>query len=182
MDVRRGRTTGKLESEFAVFPRAGGEHIPNIAHAMWIHGHSVQAQSKTGITVTRYGYYAEVYGGGEKWLHFAIPTPVFVDDHRLRINSALIRFKCLGNSAVTAVHVRDGEKPKPLVAKSFNLSPKNWYVLRVPIPKKKANDPGKKTPKPPEVEWGIGISVRVRFVVNGSKKILFSSAGCDFVL
>ena len=84
-----------------------------IEKAMWAHGHSMVIEYPNKIASERkLGFYYRVVGksGTTNWFHFAIPTPVIVDNNRLSIDSALLRFRSKSTSAdVTAVHVYDGE-------------------------------------------------------------------------
>ncbi len=141
-----------------------------LAHAMWIHGHSMQIESPENInTVGRKGFSIIVNGKGgmSSWFHFAIPTPVIVNDNRLRVGSVLVRFKTT-DATVKAIHVYDGEN-KIAFNDKLNLSSGQWHVERVDVPNN------------PEILWGLGISVLVAFGVEASRAIEFSSAGCDFI-
>jgi hypothetical protein len=140
-----------------------------VAHAMWIHGHSMQIEYPERVNrVQRKGFSVEVQSGGvaHNWFHFAIPTPVIVDGNRLTVGSVLIRFKSSGGAVVQAVHVYDGEI-KIAARDQLTLNPTNWHVERVDVPSN------------PEIRWGLGISVQVGFGPDGGE-IEFSAAGCDF--
>lgn len=144
-----------------------------IAHAMWTHGHSMQIEFPDLIAwVKRSGFSIRVHSIGAStkkkpsWFHFAIPTPVIVNGNRLRVGSVLIRFRVDG-AAVKAVHVFDGEK-KIAGKDNLDLKPTNWHVEKVSVPKN------------PDIKWGLGISIRVAFGMDG-REIEFSSAGCDFL-
>jgi Family of unknown function (DUF6623) len=91
------------------------------AHTMWMHGHSVQVQSPDKFSVERYGFYARMGNAKELdttyWFHFAIPTPVNMNDEPLGVKSITIRFRTSGPDRhtvhVVAVHVYDGEVVSP---------------------------------------------------------------------
>lgn len=138
-------------------------------HAMWTHGHSMQIEYPERINwVQRRGFSARVSSSGvaHNWFHFAIPTPVIVDDDRLTVCSVLVRFRSSGGAVVESVHVYDGETR--LVSRdNLVLNPANWHVERVDVP----NDP--------QVRWGLGVSVQVGFGPDGGE-IEFGAAGCDF--
>ena len=145
----------------------------SLAHAMWTHGHSMQVEFQDRVfSITRTGYCVAVEGkpGSQNWFHFAVPTPVIVDDIRLKAQSVLIRFKCGSSDAyVNAVHVYDGEG-KIAEFNSLSLNPTDWTVQRFVVP------------NPPAIQWGLGISIGVGFgVENMSHGILLSAAGCDFL-
>ena len=144
-----------------------------IEKAMWAHGHGMVIEFPDRIASERkLGFYYRVVGKRDttNWFHFAIPTPVIVDDNRLSIDSAMLRFRSKSTSAdVTAVHVYDGEV-KILNRNGLNLSPVNFGRQRFNIRPRK------------NVKWGIGLSVGVRFSGNTNAKntIEFASAGVDF--
>ena len=108
-----------------------------IAHAMWTHGHSLQIEYPDRLNwVQRTGYSIRVQARGAaqpNWFHFAIPTPVIVNDTRLRVGSVLIRFKSAGGAFVKAIHVYDGET-KIASQDNLNLNPLQWHVERVEVP------------------------------------------------
>ena len=143
-----------------------------IAHAMWIHGHSMQIEYPDRVaSQRRAGFSINVEGkpSSTNWFHFAIPTPVIVDDVRLRADSVMLRFKTYSVDAwVRDVHVYDGER---LIAahNQVNLSKEHLFE-RFFIPDR------------PEVLWGIGISIGVACGVEMMDHHMeFIAAGCDFM-
>ncbi len=145
----------------------------NISYASWIHGHSMQIEYPDRIDFTwRAGFYIRIEGkpGTTNWFHFAIPTPVIIDDVRLRLDAAALRFTTGSVDAfVRDVDIYDGEK---LIAahKGVNLSGENAFAKFI-------------VPDQPQVRWGIGISIGVSFGVEMmSHRMEFISAGCDFTL
>ncbi len=143
---------------------------PRIAHAMWIHGHSMQIEYPANINSTwRAGFYIRVEGkkNTTNWFHFAIPTPVIVDNRRLRAESVMLLFKTSPNAIVNEVHIFDGDtviSSHKNLNLAGNIGPKRFMIE-----------------KRPEVKWGIGISIGVRFgSSSGSRRMEFISAGCDF--
>ncbi|MCO6490914.1 MAG: hypothetical protein J5I98_21030 [Phaeodactylibacter sp.] len=146
-----------------------------ITQAMWIHGHSMQIEYQDRLkSVWRPGFYVRVVGKRDttNWFHFSIPTTVIVRDKRQMIDSVMLRFRARHTRAsVTNVHIYDGER-RIATYDGLDLSPRNFDLSRF-------NVPGK-----PDVLWGIGISVGVRFAgTNDEQNTLeFSSAGCDFSL
>jgi len=154
--------------------------MPDIAHAMWIHGHSMQIEHPDRLySVVRRGYNIQVQGkpGKKTWFHFAIPTPVIVDKKSLRVGSVMLAFKTAGKEAVVK-HVRIYDGPKLIQSHDVNLS---GNVLSTNIPFKRF-----KVEKQPIVKLGVGISIGVQFglmdTAQGSLcRMWFSSAGCDFL-
>jgi hypothetical protein len=107
----------------------------------------------------------------DNWFHFAIPTPVIVNDNRLQVGSVLLRFRTnTTNAFVQAVHIYDGET-RIAAHDNLRLSSTSWSMQRFDVPTH------------PEIRYGLGISVAVRFLAslptdNGME---FSAAGCDFM-
>lgn len=144
-----------------------------ISYASWIHGHSMQIEYPDRISAqwrAGFGLNLEGRAGTENWFHFAIPTPVIIDDRRLRADSVMLRFTTASVDAfVRDVHVYDGEA---LIAvhNGLYLTLENAFV-RLPIPDR------------PFVFWGLGISIGVGFGVEMMDHHMdFISAGCDFTL
>jgi len=167
MGVLGGAAIGALSSSTA---QAAD---PDISHASWIHGHSMQIEYPDRIaSQRRAGYSINVEGkpGTSNWFHFAIPTPVIINDTRLRIDSVMLRFTTGSVDAfVRHVHVYDGET-KIAEHNDIYLSGENSFVRLV-------------VPDRPEVRWGIGISIGVGFGVESMDHHMdFISAGCDFTL
>ncbi|MCL4296359.1 MAG: tyrosinase family protein [Anaerolineae bacterium] len=148
--------------------------VRQLAQSMWIHGHSLQIESVDRVRAAwRIGPLISIEGGQntENWFHFAIPTPVIVNDRRLRAGAVLLRFKTISESTfVHAVHIYDGES-RLTGYDNLRLSPRNWTSQRFDVP----NDP--------EIRWGLGISIGVRFQSANpvDNRIEFSSAGGEFL-
>jgi hypothetical protein len=147
-----------------------------LAHAMWIHGHSMQIEYPDKVAaIWRAGFYIRVDGkpGTKNWFHFAIPTPVIVDDNRLRADSVMLQCRTGSTDAViTAIHVYDGAAKIAEhngVNKSGNLGFQRFII------------PAKGGLKP-EVRFGIGISIGVEFGNDPVAHTMeFEAAGCDFL-
>lgn len=145
-----------------------------LAHAMWTHGHSLQVEDPKKGTVEYKGFSAKYKPKTlNNWLHFAIPTPVIVNDDRLRVKAVMVRFRCGGSTGigkVNSIHVYDGET-KIDGKDKLNLSPKQWHVERLEV---SGN---------PEIQWGLGVSILVGGVDPDSSGLWveFSAAGCDFI-
>lgn len=146
-----------------------------ITQAMWIHGHAMQVEYPSRLNGTwRAGFYIRVVGkpNTTNWLHFAIPTPVIVKDKRQMTDSVMLRFRAKTTRAsVTNVHVYDGER-RTATHDGLALSPSSFGFHRFDVPGK------------PDVRWGVGISIGVRFGggTDTENTLEFSSAGCDFKL
>jgi hypothetical protein len=143
-----------------------------IAYASWIHGHSMQIEYPDRIASQwRAGFGLTVEGkpGTDNWFHFAIPTPVIINDVRLRVDSVMLRFRTASVDAfVRDVHVYDGEV-KIAEHNDIYLSQEN-LLARLVVPKR------------PELLWGLGVSLGVGFGVEMMDHHMeFIAAGCDFM-
>lgn len=139
-----------------------------IHHAMWTHGNSLQIETpKNFVSATRYGFYTALVGhaGTSSWVHFQIPTPLIVNDVRLKASSVLLSFKTSASGAqVRAVHVYDGDQK---IASFENLSLSgNAGMVRFTLS------------NAPLIYEGLNISVLTSF--QSQSEIDFISAGCDF--
>ncbi len=146
-----------------------------ITQAMWTHGHGMTVEVPNQLQSTwRAGFFIRVVGkpNTTNWFHFGIPTKVIVNDKRQMLDSVMLRFRAgSALAAVTNVHVYDGEN-RIATHDGLNLSPTAFGLERF-------NVAGK-----PDVLWGIGISVGVRFsgTTDAQNTLEFSSAGGDFNL
>ena len=170
MGVVAGAAVGALAAPSA---RAAAEEDVSSSYASWFHGHSMQIEYPDRIASQwRAGFGITVEGkpGTTNWFHFAIPTPVIIDDVRLRADKVLLRFKTGSVDAfVRDVHVYDGER---LIAAHDNvhLSKENPVA-------------GFIVPDRPLILWGLGISIGVGFGVEMMDHHMdFIAAGCDFTL
>ncbi len=144
-----------------------------IPYASWIHGHSMQIEYPDRIlNLWRAGFSVSFDGkpGTSNWLHFAIPTPVIINDVRMRASSVMLIFKTGSVDAfVRDVHVYDGAT-RIAVHDNVNLS-KDQPFTRFVIP------------DTPQMSLGLGISIGVGFGVESMNHHMeFFSAGCDFVI
>jgi hypothetical protein len=120
----------------------------------------------------RIGWCAFVEGnpGTDNWFHFAVPTPVIINDVRLQVDSVMLVFKTGSLDAVVRdVHVYDG----PWRIAEFNLInlSGNQPFVRLVLP------------GAPPIGQGLGISLGVGFGVEAMDHTMeFYSAGCDFVI
>lgn len=144
-----------------------------IAHAMWTHGTDLRVEVPDNVTsLRRYGFFTRVVGKANttNWYHFAIPTPVIVDNNRLAFARAMLRFITGGPSAVVRdVHIYDGSSR--ISAHQFvNLSGVQPFAV-FGVPHK------------PDVFWGAGISIGVSTGAGTAdqRRMDFISAGIDFL-
>ena len=143
----------------------------SLKYASWIHGTAVQFENESwAVRALRQGFYTTVTPSNEAtsgWVHFAIPTPVIVNNVRLKAQSAMIRFTTGPQASIGAVHVWDGE------TRIFNHDGVNYkgnlqFVREV-------------IPGTPEVKWGTNISILLNFNGRGADAwVELISAGIDF--
>ena len=144
----------------------------NIAEASWVHGTSIQIEVPENIEfVRRFGFFTRIIGkpNTTNWFHFAIPTPVIVNDVRKTFGPCMLRFSTAGAGAlVRDVHLYDGEV-RVVAHDGVNLSGSQPFT-RFGIA------------HAPKVLWGVGISIGVTFGGGASATRImdFISAGCDF--
>jgi hypothetical protein len=150
---------------------------PNISYSSWVQGYIMQVQNPEQLDQdSRIGWCAVVGGkpGTENWFHFAIPTPVIVNDVRLQADSIMLRFDTGSVDAwVRQVDIWDGWNK---IWTSFDSTPNlNWsgqhWFERVTVP------------GTPAMGFGMGISVGVSFGVEAMDHgMKFYGVGCDFVI
>ncbi|MHC4517282.1 MAG: DUF6623 family protein [Planctomycetota bacterium] len=145
----------------------------NIPYASWIHGHSMEIEYPDRMaSAIRRGYAYQVEGkpGTTNWFHFAIPTPVIINDVRLQVDSIMLRMTTGSiDSFVRDVHIYDGER-RIAVHNEVYLAEDNWFV-RFPVP------------ETPYLLWGLAISLGVGFGVEMMSHTMdFISVGADLVI
>jgi hypothetical protein len=146
---------------------------PRISYASWIHGHSMQIEYPDRIAYQRRtGMSFDIEGkpGTDNWFHFAIPTPVIINDVRLQVDSVLL---CFWTGSIDAfvqhVHVYDG-RYRIAEFNDINLS-KDQPSVRLVLP------------GAPQMLQALGISLGVGFGVEMmNHNMEFYAAGCDFVI
>lgn len=144
----------------------------NIAEASWVHGTSLQIEFPENVEfVRRFGFFTRIIGrpNTTNWLHFAIPTPVIVNNARKTFGPCMLRFSTAGVGAlVRDVHLYDGEV-RVVAHNGVNLSGSQPFT-RFGVA------------HAPKVLWGVGISIGVTFGggAAATRTMDFISAGCDF--
>jgi hypothetical protein len=122
-------------------------------------------------SVRRFGFFTRLVGkpNTQNWFHFAIPTPVIVNNDRKVVGPCMLRFQTGGTSAVVRdVHIYDGEV-RLVAHDNVNLSGSQPFT-RFGVA------------QAPEVLWGVGISIGVTYGggTAAQRTIDLISAGCDF--
>lgn len=144
--------------------------VSPLVHACWTHGHSAHAELPEALDEQRYyGFYSLFRGKPDtyNWFHFAVPTPVIVDNRRLALDSVMLLFWTDPSVSVHAVHVWDANN---LLKRydGLNLTGSHWFE-RFDVLNNR-------------VAFGIGVSVGVRFNAgHDPRRIIFGSCGGDFL-
>lgn len=141
-----------------------------LVHASWTHGHSAHAELPHLLDTDRSLGFYQMYQGKantSNWFHFAVPTPVIVDNKRLALDSVMVLFWTDPSVHVHAVHVWDANT----LLKRYDglkLSGSHWFE-RFDVLNNR-------------VRFGIGVSIGVRFGDgNDPRRVLFGSCGGDFL-
>ena len=148
------------------------EGTVNVSYASWIHGHSMQVEYPDRLARhERLGWGTVVEGnpGTSNWFHFAIPTPVVLNDVRLQADSIMVCFNVESVDAIIEnVHVYDGPN-RIATFENINLQPEEPFV-RLTLP------------DTPTMGLALGLSLGVAFGVEPvNHTMMFSAIGCDFV-
>jgi hypothetical protein len=150
----------------------------NLAYASWIHGTATQIQAPedlVSIQRTGGGIYIEGYNRPDAVFHFPIPTPVIVNDQRLRVGSVMLQFETgSSDAAVVEIDINDGKTnihqylpnrglPRDGLSGSVGL-------LRLEVPEHAT------------VRLGLDLVVHVKFGIEGmDHSVHFEAAGCEFL-
>ena len=143
-----------------------------IAEASWVHGTAVTVELPANMeSVRRFGFFTRLVGkpNTQNWFHFAIPTPVIVNNDRKVVGPCMLRFQTGGTNAVVRdVHIYDGE---------VRVAAHNGVNLSGSQPFRRFG-----VAQAPEVLWGVGISIGVSYAggTSAQRTIDLISAGCDF--
>jgi peptidoglycan hydrolase-like protein with peptidoglycan-binding domain len=143
-----------------------------IAEASWAHGTAVTVEVPSKMeSVRRFGFFTRLIGepNTTNWFHFALPTPVIVNDDRKVVGPCMLRFQTSGTNAVVRdVHIYDGE---------VRVAAHNGVNLSGSQPFRRFG-----VAHAPEVLWGVGISIGVKYGggTAAERTIDLISAGCDF--
>jgi hypothetical protein len=145
----------------------------NIVFATWIHGHSMEIEYPDRMaSAIRRGYAFQIEGkpGTTNWFHFAIPTPVIINDVRLQVDSIMLRMSTGSIDAfVRDVHIYDGEA-RIAVHDGVYLAEDNWFVRF-------------EVPETPYLRWGLAVSLGVGFGVEMMSHTMdFVAVGADLVI
>jgi hypothetical protein len=148
--------------------------MTNLAYASWIHGTATQIESPENLaSIKRAGWGITVVANpnGNNVFHFPIPTPVIINDQRLRIGSVMLQFRTGSADAyVTELNINNGANLIHQYKYNAGDVSGNVGFRRFDVPEH------------PPVRLGIDIVVHVAFGVESmDHSMTFESAGCDFL-
>jgi hypothetical protein len=103
------------------------------------------------------------------WFHFPLPTPVIVADRRSRLLRVFCLWEARPGAAPCCVHVWDGPNRKA----AFAITPNSTGSPNLVEGVTQFN-----LPTPPEVQFGVNISLGAFFSADAD--LTFFSAGADF--
>lgn len=169
-------------------------------YAMWVHGNTAIPQFVGGVSVSSPGTpghetakvngqnWTDIVGlpqgtgkifrgqPGTNFFHFSIPTPVIMSDRRVRLERVFVLFSSDPDVQVTRVFVFDGCKTVDVSAMQTGVSGRHDGCGG--LADLQANVTLHQVESRPEIYFGVGISVEVRFSREGN--ITFTAAGADF--
>jgi hypothetical protein len=168
---------------------------------MWIHGNTAVAQFVGGLNFTSPGTggHEVTQVGGQHWtdivglpqgpgkifrgrqqtdnfFHFCIPTPVILNDRRLRLERVFVLFSSDPDVQVMRVTVFDGARAIDVSAMPTGVSGRHDGTGG--LADLQENITLHRVESRPEIFFAVGISVQVRFSQEGN--ITFTAAGADF--
>ena len=136
--------------------------------ASWTNGVDVALEANN-LSALRQGFGTTLRpspGNTSGWVHFAIPTPVILNNVRVKAGQALVRFTTGPQGSIGAFHVYDGETK---IAQENGLDLTGTLQVAT-------QQLGR-----PEVLWGTGISLLVNFSGTGPDAwVQVIAAGIDF--
>ncbi|MCC7248930.1 MAG: hypothetical protein IT473_09935 [Lysobacter sp.] len=163
-----------------------------IKHASWVHGNAVVTELPSGLYVQHWGWGTELaftYRLGQSpakaWCHIPIPTPVIVDNVRLKAQTFFLMFKTGQHAAIDNIHVFDG----PHKVHGWDVIEGSNYAARRTGDHSRGLDSSNVfvLPEPHEVMFGLSLAFAIAPVsVNTSLplkdpegSVLITGAGAD---
>ena len=140
-------------------------------HVLWVHGNSAEIEYPDLAQVVRKGSSIRVLGAqaSNNWLHFAMPTPVILDNLRMKPVWLQFRYKTTGGVSIHRVDVYDGEKKISSYENTNDPVDGDWFHFS------EFMDIGRNQ----SANLGIGVSIGLAFH-HANAQIDFESAGCTF--
>jgi hypothetical protein len=159
-----------------------------LKHASWAHGNAVVTELPSGLLVRHWGggtelqfTFAASQSPPAAWCHIPIPTPVIVNDARLKVHKLFLLFRTGQHAAIDSpnrIHAEDfkpgggGNGPRRSGNHSNGISVTNTITLPADHP----------------VQWGMSIALKLAPVaittssppVDPEGTVLITAAGADF--
>lgn len=165
-----------------------------LKQASWVHGNSLVLEDQNNILVRRWGWGTEMqfeFSPGISppgtWCHIALPTPVIINDVRLKVQKVFLLFKTGQHASIDNIHIYDG--PRKIAA--WDVVPGTSYTARRTGDHSGSVDSQNTfmLPNPCEVLFGLSLSFTFRPVslntslpaLDAEGKLLITSAGADFI-
>ncbi|MDP3700125.1 MAG: hypothetical protein Q8R72_04390 [Hylemonella sp.] len=166
-----------------------------LKYASWIHGNAVQLEDPSGILVKKVGMGTEMQfntlvpgiSPPGTWCHIAIPSPVIVNDARLKLQKVFLLFQTGQHAAIDNLHIFDG--PRRIFMQDV-VPGRNSSARRTGNHMQAIDAQNTFTlPAPVEISFGVSISFTFRPVAlttslgraDPEGKLLITTAGADFV-
>jgi hypothetical protein len=141
----------------------------SIKENSWFHGVGVELQS-LDWTANRYGFYTTVTPTEKdlfNWVHFPIPTPVILEDEKVKASIGHARFATGLDAKIVNFHVYDGETPLIKLDTDYSGATQTVDVKIGDIP----------------ISYGVEVSLGVQFKGTGSENYVnLIGAGVTFIL
>ena len=141
-------------------------------HILWVHGHSAEIEDPALASIERKRNSVRISGSqnSTNWLHFAIPTPIIVDNYRIQPVWLQFRYKTTGGASIYRVDVYDGENRIKSYENTEDRRDGEWYHFSEPLGIENEQNVN---------YYGIGVSIGLKFDWTNSL-IEFEGAGCTF--
>ncbi len=164
-----------------------------LKYASWVHGNAVVLENPSNILVMRRGHGTEMqftFAPGRPaqgtWCHIAIPTPVIVNDVRLKVQKLFLLFKTGQHASIDNIHIYDG----PWKIAAFDVVAGSNYSARRTGNHSQGVDAQNMITLPTPHEVSLGLSISFTFtpvavnsslaMVDPEGTLLITSAGADF--
>lgn len=164
-----------------------------LKHASWAHGNAVALEDPTNIILRHFGWGTEMQfllssGAAPTgtWGHIPIPTPVIINDVRLRVQKFFLLFKTGQHAAIDNIHIYDG--PNRIFAQDFVAGTGSLARRTGDHSRRITSDNTFTLPAPIEPQFGLSISFSFRPLavnttlrpVDPEGKLMITTAGADF--
>lgn len=162
--------------------------------ASWAHGNAVVTELPSGLLVRHWGWGTELqftFAANQSppaaWCHIPIPTPVILNDARLKVRNLYLLYKTGQHTAIDSIHIFDG--PNRIHTEDFINGSGNSPLRRTG--NHSTGIDGRNTialPSDHEVLWGMSIAFKLVPValtvssppVDPEGTVLITTAGADF--